>query len=829
MKIGHTKIRVSDIPMLLFTLIQLCMILTNLVYPTDAINRVMFVVNYCVGFSAILSLAFRNIAKHFLAITFLGCYLLFLMAQKPFMDHYNVYLTFVWTELNTKQYSVFATILFAGLSICYYAYIYFCECYEKNRVGRYSVPRNNFTPISNARKDVVIDNRRVERICTVILLLTLPFAIYMQTKIVLAKSAMDYTQGYLVNVDIPSYVKIGYYLFTSVLLIFLSIKPSRRKMFLAIAVYLILEGGLQLLQGRRALFAATLLFTVWYLIKYFDIKKFNAKTLILVGAVAIGMVALFIVVEQTRDGATNSLSLGTLANFLISTGGSDSVIANTIVRKQDFPQPGWKYLFDPLVNNFVGNILSGKPSVPQGVQYLEQYNSFAHWISYLSEESLYLSGHGMGTSFLAEAYLAFGMVGVFLCTTVVGWIINKINCLRLGENPIGCSILLFLARQLFTLPRGSVFGWFGDSIYLFVAFVFVGALYVCLDCRKQELVINKNRAVVRRIKQKVCKTVTIGVIAYNEEKYLPDLLMDVLKQTYPRSLTELILVDSGSTDRTKLIMEKFRDKYTSEYLAIKVFDNPRKIQPAGWNIVIQCSKADVIIRVDAHAKIPADFVEKNMQCINSGEFVCGGPRENIVDEDTPWKKMLLNAELSLFGSGIAAYRRETDARKYVKSLFHGAYRREVFLKCGLFNENLVRTEDNEIHYRIRQNGFKICYDPTIKSYYHTRNTLPRMIMQKYQNGLWIGKTLKVCPGCISLFHLVPLAFVGALAGCIIFACLGISWMLLALLLAYGAFVAFNTIVSMIQNKNLMDVVMPLVFFGMHMAYGLGTIVGLLGG
>ena len=129
------------------------------------------------------------------------------------------------------------------------------------------------------------------------------------------------------------------------------------------------------------------------------------------------------------------------------------------------------------------------------------------------------------------------------------------------------------------------------------------------------------------------------------------------------------------------------------------------------NIVLKNSKADVILRIDAHAKLDKDFIENNMKCINSGEFVCGGPRENIIDENTGWKRLLLSAEQSMFGSGIASYRNKTEERKYVKSVFHGAYRREVIEKVGLFNEGLIRTEDNEYNYRIRKVGYKICYDP----------------------------------------------------------------------------------------------------------------------
>ncbi len=323
------------------------------------------------------------------------------------------------------------------------------------------------------------------------------------------------------------------------------------------------------------------------------------------------------------------------------------------------------------------------------------------------------------------------------------------------------------------------------------------------------------------------QTVTVGVIAYNEQKYLPDLLSDLLKQSYPKHLIELVLVDGKSTDETRMILENFKVSHSSDYRRIVVKTNEKRIQPAGWNVVNQSFSSDILIRIDAHARIPEDFIEKNVDCINSGEFVCGGPRENIIDEDKPWKQMLLSAEQSMFGSGIASYRNTTEERKNVKSVFHAAYRREVIEKVGLFNEDLIRTEDNEYHYRIRAAGYKICYDPSIKSYYQTRSSLKGMIRQKYQNGLWIGRTIFVCPGCISLFHLAPAAFVIAILFCLLLGAL-LSWIPMAALgVAYGLFLLFSTVVSFVQKQQLMDLLMPFVIVTIHLAYGTGTLVGLI--
>lgn len=324
----------------------------------------------------------------------------------------------------------------------------------------------------------------------------------------------------------------------------------------------------------------------------------------------------------------------------------------------------------------------------------------------------------------------------------------------------------------------------------------------------------------------MCKKLSIGIVAYNEEVFLPNLLDNMKAQKYPHELIEIVLIDSCSTDGTKAVMEKFQ-KENKDFYNIQVLDNPKKIQAAGWNVAIQNFTGDVLARIDAHTKVTPEYSLNVMKDINEGEMVVGGVRPAIIEKDTSWANVLLQVENSLFGSSINSSRR-SEEKAYVKTMFHAAYRREVLEKVGLFNEKLLRTEDNEFHYRIREAGYKLCYDPSIVSYQYARSDYRRMIKQKYGNGYWIGSTLKVCPGCISLYHLVPFAFVLAIVFTSILSFLGI-WQLSALMWGlYGLFAVMNTILSGIQNGfYLQHLIMPVLFLNLHVSYGVGTVIGLI--
>lgn len=320
--------------------------------------------------------------------------------------------------------------------------------------------------------------------------------------------------------------------------------------------------------------------------------------------------------------------------------------------------------------------------------------------------------------------------------------------------------------------------------------------------------------------------ISVCVVAYNEQKALPDLLECIKSQDYPHNQMEVVLIDSCSNDNTKKIMEKFR-KENQDFFDVQVLDNPRKIQAAGWNVAIKNYKGDAIIRVDAHAAIPKEFVRKNAEVLESGEYVSGGVRPNMVDASTPWKETLLLAEQSMFGSGIAPYRR-SEKSTYVKSVFHGAYKREVFEKVGFFNEQLGRTEDNEIHYRIRQAGYKICYSPDIVSYQHTRSSLKAMLKQKYGNGYWVALTLKACPKCLSLYHFVPLCFVLGIIGTSVLAAFGFSFFAYLMWGMYWLVAVSMSILSVKGvKKTWYQFALPFLFFLLHISYGIGSFVGII--
>lgn len=327
--------------------------------------------------------------------------------------------------------------------------------------------------------------------------------------------------------------------------------------------------------------------------------------------------------------------------------------------------------------------------------------------------------------------------------------------------------------------------------------------------------------------------VSVGIIARNEQHSLGDLLADLAVQDFPHERIEILLVDSASTDGTKSLMKEFAQINLEDNLGfarIRILDNPKVTIPSGWNVALKAFKGDVFLRIDAHARIPHDFVSANVAVLEEGEYVCGGPRPTVADPDTPWTRTLLVAEESAFGSSVADYR--TGAvNRYVSAVFLPAFRREVVKKVGLYDERLLRTEDNDYCYRIRQAGYRIRFDGRIRSRQVARSTLGRMLAQKYGNGYWVGRTVFIQPRCLHVYHFAPFAFVVGITSMLLTGAIATWWPFLTCTVAYVLICDTLSVLAIAhaERRGVQMLALPIVFAGIHVSYGVGTCVGIVSG
>lgn len=216
---------------------------------------------------------------------------------------------------------------------------------------------------------------------------------------------------------------------------------------------------------------------------------------------------------------------------------------------------------------------------------------------------------------------------------------------------------------------------------------------------------------------------------------------------------ELWIVDGGSTDQTTAIVRDWAVRYPN----IHLLHNPHKIVPHALNMGIQASKGHLIVRLDAHTSYAPDYFEAILRVFqNTQADIVGGPMRPR--GKTPVQQAIAHCTTCVFGIGDSRFHLE-QYEGWVESVYLGAWKRSIFEAIGYFQEDLVRNQDDEFHYRANQNGLKVYLHPEIRSFYTPRDSLGKLFQQYYQYGFYKPLVFKKVRQSLRLRHLIPAAFV----------------------------------------------------------------------
>ena len=322
--------------------------------------------------------------------------------------------------------------------------------------------------------------------------------------------------------------------------------------------------------------------------------------------------------------------------------------------------------------------------------------------------------------------------------------------------------------------------------------------------------------------------VSIIIPTRNEAKNIKKCLTSIIENDYPQNKLEILVADGMSEDATKEIVENFANTQNHN---VRLIDNPEKIMPSGVNVGIKKANGEMIIILSGHSSIPSDFIMKNVEQLQQrNDIDCvGGVWITYPGTDSIIAKAISLVLSSPFGVGNSYFRIGSNKPRYADTVPFGCYRREIFDEIGLFNEELVRTQDIEFNARIRKNGGKILLCPDIKSYYHARPTLAMLCKQYLRTGIWKIYLTKMSPGTLSIRHFIPIFFVLGLTGSSI---LSLFWNqgLILLALIGGSYLFASLLFSIkigLKEGFKYIPILPVVFFSLHFSYSLGMLWGIL--
>jgi succinoglycan biosynthesis protein ExoA len=319
----------------------------------------------------------------------------------------------------------------------------------------------------------------------------------------------------------------------------------------------------------------------------------------------------------------------------------------------------------------------------------------------------------------------------------------------------------------------------------------------------------------------------ISVIApmWNEARHIEQLVADLADQDFDGEV-ELIVADGRSTDGSVDLLRAAAEQHG---LAVKVLDNPDRWVSPGLNQCLREARGDLIVRIDCHSGYPPDYLR---QCARVAEETgadnVGGvfvPRG-----DTGIERAVGAAMDSPFG-GIHWTRHGDSGRHDVDTVPYGAFRPRAFELAGVFDETLVRNQDDEFNFRLRRAGGRIVLDGSIRIFYTPRGRFRRLFRQYYEYGLWKPAVMRKHGSVVSVRSLAPILFLASIAGLTLlapFSRLALLLLVLEAVVYLSAAVVFG--VRAIRSKGERLSILPRViaaFVTFHVAYGIGMAVGLL--
>jgi succinoglycan biosynthesis protein ExoA len=328
-------------------------------------------------------------------------------------------------------------------------------------------------------------------------------------------------------------------------------------------------------------------------------------------------------------------------------------------------------------------------------------------------------------------------------------------------------------------------------------------------------------------------SVSVVIPCFNEDRFIEKVLANLIEQ-YDDNAYEVVIVDGGSTDRTRAEIDRFVQTHPS--FRVRVIDNPARHIPIGVNLGIAHSCGQLIVRMDAHSFPSPNYVRRCVELLSESEgTVVGMPWRISAGAETRTARAIALAVAHPFGIGDAKYRATAlSGQQLVDTVPFGAFHKTLWRELGGFNEKLLANEDYDFNYRVRSHGGQVLLDTAAHCQYFARPTLKELCRQYFRYGYWKAQMVKLHPRSIKLRHLVAPAFVASLValGALSPAWSPLVWLLLAIIIAYSSLALFFAAL-LARRSGAFDLLLPLIlsFAAIHLCWGTGFILGLapLGG
>lgn len=281
---------------------------------------------------------------------------------------------------------------------------------------------------------------------------------------------------------------------------------------------------------------------------------------------------------------------------------------------------------------------------------------------------------------------------------------------------------------------------------------------------------------------------------------------------------EVIVADGESDDGTRARL----DEWARREPRLRIVSNPGRFVSSGLNRAIGVAVGDIIARMDVHTEYAPDYLAECLHVMSlTGAENVGGPART--KSRTTFQAANAAAYHSWFCVGGARFH-DPQFCGEVDTVPYGCWRRQTLVSLGLFDETLIRNQDDELNLRLIRRGGRVWQSATIRSWYHPRESAWSLFRQYYQYGYWKVKVIRKHYLPASWRQIVPFCMIVA---CVMLTALGfvapVAWgILLALALMYaGLSVVASLGAARACGRPSLMWRLPGIFLLYHASYGMG--------
>ncbi|MEM4336412.1 MAG: glycosyltransferase family 2 protein [Candidatus Woesearchaeota archaeon] len=194
-------------------------------------------------------------------------------------------------------------------------------------------------------------------------------------------------------------------------------------------------------------------------------------------------------------------------------------------------------------------------------------------------------------------------------------------------------------------------------------------------------------------------SVTIAIPVYNREKSVALTIDSALALNYPKDKLEIIVVNHGSTDNSKKIIEKYRGK-------VKIVNIKRKAgerKGAPMNVALKMAKGEFFVCLDADSIATKNALVDMLPYFEDKDVGCVLPSMKVYSPKNFWQKLQRTEYLvNMFYKRLMSKINCVHVAPGPFSIF----RTDILRKIGGYDSYNL-TEDLELTYKLQQHNYKI--------------------------------------------------------------------------------------------------------------------------